>query len=85
MFIGNVAVVSGSLGKPCSGAKYHELFAQCFEGIGEVKTAADGRAKFWVAWKAISVGYHVGSAGIAKYSAPFLTAIDDAFKVPVKK
>jgi hypothetical protein len=79
MNMNQIIVTTAGLGKKCDGTQYTKLFQTALAGIGEVKTASEAKTKFWQGFDTASAEYHVGSAGKAKYSAPFLAAIDAAF------
>ena len=79
MNLSAVTIPVQTAGKKCDGPTYVKLFQQSFAKIGEVNTVTDAKTKFWQNWDAESAGFHTGSAGIKKYSEPFIAAIDKAF------
>lgn len=79
MLMTNLVVARVNLGEKCSGTQYTKLYQASLAEIGEVKTAVEAKQKFYAAFDRLSAGFHTGASGRAKYSAPFLAAIDAAF------
>ena len=85
----NEVEVKTSLGLKCSGEQYAKLFRACYNHVAQngknLKTTDEARAMFWKKWDEVSAPFHTGTAGISKYSAPFLAGISKAFTVPAAK
>ena len=87
----NVEPEKSGLGLKCDGKKYDELFRVAFNATkanGAKLQDADAALRFfWTEFDKVSAPYHTGSAGIAKYSAPFTVALRKVFATdtPAKK
>jgi hypothetical protein len=68
-------------GKKCDGEQYKMLFRACLAEVkrlasaGKVTNSDNALEAFWSHFSKVSAEYHVGSAGIATYSAPFVDSI----------
>ena len=76
----NLTVATPAVGKKCSGPQYVLNFQKAVALIPEsVRSESEAKSAFWKAYRDVSAEYHTGSAGEAKYSAPFLVAISEHF------
>ena len=85
MNMSTVVVSLPTKGKKCDGTQYTKHFQSAFNKLGECATENEAVAKFWKNYDVESVGFETGSFGRAKYSAPFLTSIRQAFASEGKK